>query len=641
MNFRKDINGLRAIAVIAVVVFHFNEQWLPGGFAGVDVFFVISGYLMTKIIISGIEKHNFSVVAFYLSRAKRIIPALAFLIFVLMIFGWFFLSMVDYSTLSKHSISSLGFFSNLYYLSESGYFDVSSNKKWLLHTWSLSVEWQFYIFYPLLLLLAVKIWSLTFAKWTVNLLCVVSFSYCVYLSYISPNSAFYILPTRAWEMMVGGIAFLYPLNISKKTKNITEVLGVTMIILTCIFISEDLVWPGYLSLVPVIGTYLIIVSTNNSFLTNNVLMQHIGMYSYSIYLWHWPILLFLRYFGLVSNMHLILGMLTSIVVGYFSYSLIEKKSSFPIEPSNFLKILTFPPIIITFVLSLSCFVVYKFGGIPSRLDSRVVIAANESNNKANFQCQRSKKTDHCLIGNLNNIVAVVVGDSHAEAVFTAVAEAINLEDDGVVLITASACPFILGAKITTRKHCFTSNQDTLEMIKNSYSELPVIIINRTSVYIYGQTNPLRIKKGKNSPLVYFDLEYESVNNDLLQEFELHFASTMCNLVETNPVYITTPIPEMLTHVPDLMSNRMLVRSDFSDYTTQLNAHLKRNEFALGLMTKVGQECGVEVLSTEKFLCKNGDCLGSINGRPLYFDGDHLSEYGNKLLTPMFKQVFSK
>jgi len=134
MKFRKDINGLRAIAVIAVVLFHFNESWLPGGFAGVDVFFVISGFLMTGIILKGIEQENFSILKFYVARANRIIPALAVLCSVLLLFGWFYLGPVEYRALGKHVTSSMGFLSNMVYFLESGYFDAASHGKWLLHT---------------------------------------------------------------------------------------------------------------------------------------------------------------------------------------------------------------------------------------------------------------------------------------------------------------------------------------------------------------------------------------------------------------------------------------------------------------------------------------------------------------------------
>ena len=640
MQFRKDINGLRAIAVIGVVIFHFNDNWLLGGFVGVDVFFVVSGFLMTKIIITGLEQQEFSLIRFYLSRARRIIPALAFMIFILLIFGWFYLSVVDYSILSKHSISSIGFFSNLYYLSESGYFDVDSHKKWLLHTWSLSVEWQFYLIYPVIILLLLKSGFKKKIKLSVILLSIVSFIYCVYLTNISPNSSFYILPTRAWEMMVGGIVYFYPISVSNKIKRMFEFSGLSLILIAYFTVSSSNVWPGYLTLLPVLGAGLIILANyNQSRITGNFFLQHIGKYSYSIYLWHWPIVLSFGYFGLSTTQHLISGIFLSLVAGYLSYILIERKSSFKIDTSNILKIITYRPILMSGALFSICIIIYLFKGIPIRLDNRIQIAANEFNNRPLLQCDKdTNKTEHCIIGNQDNITAVILGDSHSKSLTTALAETVDTKNNGVLLISSLACPYILGAKITSNKNCFDSNNATSILIKESYPDLPIFVINRTSVYIYGQSNPARIKSKNNSPLIYFNSEYITVTDKLLSEFSEHYKTTMCQLAENNTIFITTPTPEMLVNVPDFMSNRMLLRNDFSDYITPLNDHLLRNKFVNNLIQNTANECGVNILNTEKYLCASESCIGSINGRPIYFDGDHLSEFGNKLLTPMFKKA---
>ena len=290
MQFRKDINGLRAIAVIAVVLFHFNASWMPGGFAGVDVFFVISGFLMTGIIFRGIEQDNFSILKFYVARAKRIIPALAVLCLVLLVFGWFYLTPLDYRALGKHAGSSMGFLSNIIYWRESGYFDAASHEKWLLHTWSLSAEWQFYIIYPLVLIAMRKFMSLKAMKATVLVGTVLGFIFCVVATYKWPNPAYYLLPTRAWEMMIGGVAYLYPLKLAENRKKIFEWGGLALIILSYIFISKENLWPGYLALIPVFGAFLLIqAQRNDSIVTGNIIFQSLGKWSYSIYLWHWPI----------------------------------------------------------------------------------------------------------------------------------------------------------------------------------------------------------------------------------------------------------------------------------------------------------------------------------------------------------------
>lgn len=330
MNFRYDINGLRAIAVIAVVLFHFNSTWVPGGFSGVDVFFVISGFLMTGIIFRGLENSHFSLLKFYLARASRIIPALTVLCLVLLVFGWFYLNPLDYKALGKHVYKSILFGSNHTYLKESGYFDVASKEKLLLHTWSLSVEWQFYIIYPFILMALKRFLPLEKLKQFIVAGTVLGFTFCVIFTIKWPDGAYYLLVSRAWEMMMGGVAFLYPWNVSEKKKKIAEVLGLLLILSSYIFVSSELPWPGHFALIPVLGAYLVIVSNQQtSFITNNIVFQYLGRWSYSIYLWHWPIVVFGYYFALSSWVWG--GVALSIGLGFLSFKFIEcykfKKSS--------------------------------------------------------------------------------------------------------------------------------------------------------------------------------------------------------------------------------------------------------------------------------------------------------------------------
>jgi peptidoglycan/LPS O-acetylase OafA/YrhL len=324
VQFRKDINGLRAIAVIAVVLFHFNPSWMPGGFAGVDVFFVISGFLMTGIIFSNLEQERFSILKFYVARANRIIPALAVLCLVLLVFGWFYLTPLDYKALGKHAGGSISFVSNIIFWSESGYFDVSSHGKWLLHTWSLSVEWQFYIIYPLMLVVMGKFMTMKIMKATVLLGAALGFIFCVFVTYKWPNAAYYLLPTRAWEMMVGGIAYLYPFTLQQKNKKLFEWFGLTLIVGSYFLISKNTPWPGYLALCPILGAFLLLqAKRTDSFITSNIVFQKIGAWSYSIYLWHWPLVVAIYYFSL-NDMYIYSGILLAIFLGFLSHKYIEK-----------------------------------------------------------------------------------------------------------------------------------------------------------------------------------------------------------------------------------------------------------------------------------------------------------------------------
>ena len=327
MNFRTDINGLRAIAVLGVAAFHFLGNALPGGFAGVDVFFVISGFLMSSIIFRGLETNSFKITDFYLARARRIVPALTVVCLALLAMGWFFLHPIDFGTLGKHAAGSLSFTSNFVYLKESGYFDQASREKWLLHTWSLSVEWQFYVVYPIALVLLRKLMPLRQLRYVLILGTVASFGLCVYASARWPSSAFFLLPTRAWEMLAGGLAFLYPFNLSKMAKQLAEALGLLLIIISYLGLSEAVAWPGYWAALPVAGTVLIVAAhREHSRVTGNAVFQWLGTSSYSIYLWHWPVVVWLNYAGRSSDPAWILvGILLSFSLGALSYYVVENR----------------------------------------------------------------------------------------------------------------------------------------------------------------------------------------------------------------------------------------------------------------------------------------------------------------------------
>ncbi|MFT5541818.1 MAG: peptidoglycan/LPS O-acetylase OafA/YrhL [Glaciecola sp.] len=304
---------------------------------------------MTGIIFRGLEQEHFSILKFYVARANRIIPPLAMLCLVLLIFGWFYLTPPDYKILGEHVGSSIGFFSNITYWKESGYFDASSHEKWLLHTWSLSVEWQFYVIYPLVLVILRRLMVVKSIKKVILMATVLGFIFCVVVSYKWPNSAYYLLPTRAWEMMVGGLAFLYPLSIREANKKFLAWGGLTLIIGSCFLVSEENAWPGYLGLLPVLGTFFVIQAQQNSnLLVGNIVFQKLGAWSYSIYLWHWPLVVAIYYFSLNEDFTY-LGIIVSVFLGFVSHKYIEK-ISFRNDFKGFISYMNCKPIYITCVL---------------------------------------------------------------------------------------------------------------------------------------------------------------------------------------------------------------------------------------------------------------------------------------------------
>ncbi|EJE4534142.1 acyltransferase [Vibrio parahaemolyticus] len=424
MEFRKDINGLRAIAVLAVVLFHFNPELLPGGFAGVDVFFVISGFLMTGIIFRGLESNSFSILRFYLARANRIIPALSALCFFLLIVGWFYITPLDYKDLSQHIASSMSFVSNITYWLESGYFDADSHEKWLLHTWSLSVEWQFYIIYPLVLVVMKKFMSHRTMKFTILIGALIGFIFCMFATFKWPSASFFLLPTRAWEMMMGGVAYLFPVNLNKNNKVKLEAVGFSLILASYIFLSKDDLWPGYLSLLPVLGAFFIIQSQrNDSLLTSNVISQKLGLWSYSIYLWHWPIVVAFNYL-LIKNYPL--GILLSLFVGYISYRLIENRYKNKLSKINISGVMLSRPFIFVYILSSLGYLSFLNEGFTFRQDNKVTelekqIVMPKRNNGYCFYSSDMNGFEpdkeigkNCVLGDKNlEPKTLVFGDSYA------------------------------------------------------------------------------------------------------------------------------------------------------------------------------------------------------------------------------------
>ena len=326
MHFRSDINGLRAVAVALVVLFHFGVAPVAGGFIGVDVFFVISGYLMTGIIVSRQLSGSFSFATFYLERCRRIVPPLAVLCVAVLVAGWFLLMPSEYMDLGQQVIAALTFVSNVLFWKTGGYFQESAHDLWLLHTWSLSNEWQFYLLYPILLTVLARFVGQKMLRWLIIVAVLLSFTINVVGTLYSPSGAFYLLPARAWEMLVGAVVYLFPFRLKDHQQRLMAWAGLALILAAALLVSEETLWPGYLALIPVLGSGLFIAAGHQRCaLTDNRVAQYLGRTSYSVYLWHWPIVVWLGYFSLENqSLWLVIGILASVAAGHLSYRFIER-----------------------------------------------------------------------------------------------------------------------------------------------------------------------------------------------------------------------------------------------------------------------------------------------------------------------------
>jgi len=328
-SFRYDINALRAIAIIGVMLYHFKLDFFKGGFAGVDVFFVISGYLMSRVIIGHINKGLFSFKDYLEKRLYRIVPALLFMVAVVIAICFFIYLPYDYKANLQNAESSIVFLSNIFYWRNTpSYFDASADTNLFLHTWSLSVEWQFYLIYPFLLLLFNKL----FKNWCTFKLVFVALTLILFLGSVmltpySGSFSFYMLPTRSWEMLVGGMAFFADGKILNRVwQKMLATAGYVLILSGFFILNELMLWPGLYTLIPVTGAFLVIVANYSSFvLVKQGSLQFIGKISYSLYLWHWPVYVISQYYGLGTGSVavIIYYSMLSLILGFASYKYIE------------------------------------------------------------------------------------------------------------------------------------------------------------------------------------------------------------------------------------------------------------------------------------------------------------------------------
>lgn len=333
MRYRRELDGLRAIAVLSVIFFHAGFNLFSGGFVGVDVFFVISGYLITSIILIEKSSGSFSMMHFYERRARRILPALFFMILICLPVAWFIFSPSQIKDFFRSLIYVPIFLSNVDSYKHSGYFDMESDIKPLLHTWSLAVEEQYYIFFPLLISL---LWK--FAKKSIPFVLIaiiaLSLGYAEFEIRTNPSAAFYLLPARIWEIMIGALLAHYLLSSKEesclKYNQLLSILGFSMIIFAVFFFDKNTPFPGLYALVPTIGTALVLAFGNQDAIVGKILSHKIfvsiGLISYSAYLWHQPLLAFSRVTSVntPNNFLLILLIIAALLFGYLSWRFIEQ-----------------------------------------------------------------------------------------------------------------------------------------------------------------------------------------------------------------------------------------------------------------------------------------------------------------------------
>lgn len=644
-GFRHDINGLRAWAVMAVMLYHFEVPGFRGGFVGVDIFFVISGYLMTGIVSRGLQKHSFDFIEFLTARARRIVPALLTLCAVLMTLGWFTLPPTDYKSLASHAVYSLVFVSNIEYWLSAGYFDTSSHEKWLLHTWSLSVEWQFYLLLPIVLWLGWK------AKATIRAqVCLIagfllaSLIAALLISPIDGSAAFYLIHTRAWELLAGGLlSHAATARIPERWRKHLAVTGLVLLTASITCFSPETLWPSVWTIVPVTGTALVILSNQRLIFTHHPVAQWLGERSYSLYLWHWPVFVVLVTLEWRDqSLAIPAGLMAATALAMASYRFIELPSRTYLTKRS-VKINLLQIASATAVVSVMAIVIWKAQGAPSRLPeaAQLIMAEQQKLPARAKECEGhfGVATPLCEYGQSQNKI-LIVGDSHVHPMLSAAATAIP--DATWIPISYVGCPFINGLKTnshsTLKRHrdynCEAHNVWVKEQISKYPPNFPVLLVGRYAIQASGLNESGR---QQSIPLGYISKPTQQATPESTMELATALTATACELARHRKVFMLRPTPEMPVHVPQTAIRRIMFGVSPEIHTAK-QAYLDRNAWVIKAQDDAKLECGAIILDPIPSFCPTERCHALDKGHPIFRDSNHLSDYGSQLLQPALRVI---
>jgi peptidoglycan/LPS O-acetylase OafA/YrhL len=620
MKYRAEIDGLRALAVLPVILFHAGFEWFSGGFVGVDVFFVISGYLITTIIISEMAEGKFSIANFYERRARRILPALFFVMAACLPFAWLWLTPNDLKDFGQSLVAVSIFSSNILFWLESGYFDTAAELKPLLHTWSLAVEEQYYILFPIFLMLT---WRLGI-KWVLVLLSVVflvSLGVAQWSAYKYPSAAFYLLPTRGWELLVGVFAAFYlKHNTHLKSHFLNQalsLLGFGMIVYAIIVFDETTPFPSLYALVPTIGTGLLILcAVPKTFVHRLLSLKYIvgiGLISYSAYLWHQPLLAFARQrtLGEVSELILISLCLTSLIMAWFSWRYVEQpfKNRKKIKRYLIFMLSGFMLLMFTSIGLVTHFTSGFSDRVPLELRPNTLSKMPEN---CNFNFSRNFK-----IKDLNKCISsadiFLVGDSHASSIGFALEKELQKTGQNLVVLTHNGC---LPIKNIGRKNQSKSCKNFIEFLYNDIfiNNNTVVLSSRWRINIEGT----RYNNGEGGIESGSSGQVYITNQNSHKDLKLFFVQKIREIKEVANIIIINQIPEVGINVPKWYFYKFdtPLTHSYTEYKIQNNSI---NEMFESIE-------GIKVLQTDILVCndKSMRCITRLGKEILYWDDDHPS-----------------
>tara|TARA_X000000950_G_C13869422_1_gene642263 strand:- start:94 stop:2052 length:1959 start_codon:yes stop_codon:yes gene_type:complete len=452
MKYRAEIDGLRALAVLPVILYHAGFEWFGGGFVGVDVFFVISGYLISTIIFSEMAEGNFSIVNFYERRARRILPALFFVMAACLPFAWFWMLPQNLLDFGESMVAVSTFVSNIFFWRESGYFANASEFKPLIHTWSLAVEEQFYILFPLFLMI---FWRFGI-KWVTLILVfifLISLSLAEWASMKYPSPNFFLLPTRGWELLVGVFISIYlKYNTHFKSHAANQILslfGFAMIVYSIFYFQKSTPFPSLYALIPTFGTGLLILTAVQSTLIHKFLsikpIVGLGLVSYSAYLWHQPLLAFARYrfIDQLSDIYLLLLCGLSIIIAWFSWRYVERPFRNKAKITK-QRIFQFSILGTLFFILVGTLIIHNEGFKNRNYELNQLstkLAWPAEGNISNGCISKFGGDQYCVVSDVTQPISMLlIGDSHANHFFIGLDNYLKQKGENLLMLGAGGCP---------------------------------------------------------------------------------------------------------------------------------------------------------------------------------------------------------
>lgn len=636
-KYRSDVDGLRAVAVLSVVLYHFGLESLQGGFIGVDVFFVISGFLIAGIINTEIQQDSFTFAGFYERRVRRIFPALFVMLVVVAASGYFILLPTDFVLLAKGTLSTLAFGSNIFFWRNSGYFDSVSELNPLLHTWSLAVEEQFYFAFPVFLVVAAR-YSRTLIKPMLWGLVVLSLIACVAQQTHRPTATFYLSPFRAWELGIGALLALgaIPRIKAPAVRELAALSGLALVLGAAFLLQAGDSFPGWRAIFPVLGAALILhAGLDGSTWVSRLLSRRplvlVGLISYSLYLWHWPVKVYASYLGGLAPLgwRALPLLAFTMLISYLSYRWVEQ----PIRRQQALWAMKRRTVLVGSALAsgglaLLVVPVLLTHGLPARLAPDLVSLDNFRRQEVAFRpCfglgAAAMSDQRCRIGAPQIPPSVLLlGDSHSASIAPAVDWVLQQGHRAGVVMPSSSCPPFVRVGNRKVSECFSSNEDAFEIIDKN-PDIKLVILHAFWIAYTGR-DPENIDITK----VIFSRSVQGV------EMDLSFASDLQRTIDYitargKQVLIIGPMTESPMSPTEIVFAKLSGKTLSPPFKKDFFEQQKADRFDLAISNIT--TAGVRVIHPSRFLCRTGACEYLGVDYPIFRDRNHLSLRGARYL----------